>query len=413
MAITALKLKSYLGKTRKSELVLNDEFGLSARISPKGKVSFQLRYNIKGKSKRYKIGNFPQMTLKQAREKAEHDSLVAKNGIDPQVEELLETKIKDPTLKECIDFWVEEYATHNRDKPQDTYNLIMSLIPSTWLSVNVERMATKDWHNLYATVSEALNTGRGRTCLIELRAIMRYCVRSGYCSNMSFDPLKPSDFCEKYVDRSRYFNPNELSLFWRELQSTRLTERNQLAIKLAMIYGCRIGEIASARKENIDLESRTWTIPREDLKGGKNPNKDVKPIKRPIPELVLPLFSRLFEISGNTPFLLENKNAIDRPVPPSTLSKLNISVSEDLGIKKDWVLHDFRRTLATLLTDMGCPIYVTEKMLGHKMTGVLAVYNRSDLYNEMEYWYTVWVDKLLLWADEPENVIELHIKKAS
>jgi integrase len=52
--------------------------------------------------------------------------------------------------------------------------------------------------------------------------------------------------------------------------------------------------------------------------------------------------------------------------------------------------HDLRRTFATRLSDLGVAPHVIEKLLNHKMPGVMAVYNRADYWPErvaaMEMW---------------------------
>lgn len=44
--------------------------------------------------------------------------------------------------------------------------------------------------------------------------------------------------------------------------------------------------------------------------------------------------------------------------------------------------HDLRRTMATRLGDLGVLPYVVEKLLGHKMQGVMAVYNHAEYWPE-------------------------------
>ena len=54
--------------------------------------------------------------------------------------------------------------------------------------------------------------------------------------------------------------------------------------------------------------------------------------------------------------------------------------------------HDLRRTFATRLAGMGCPPHVVEKMLNHRMQGVMAVYNRHEYEAERIEWARRWAD---------------------
>ena len=60
--------------------------------------------------------------------------------------------------------------------------------------------------------------------------------------------------------------------------------------------------------------------------------------------------------------------------------------------------HDLRRTFATRLSDLGVMPHVIEKLLGHKMQGVLAVYNHAEYWAERNAAQRVWDKKLIsLW----------------
>lgn len=52
--------------------------------------------------------------------------------------------------------------------------------------------------------------------------------------------------------------------------------------------------------------------------------------------------------------------------------------------------HDLRRTMATRLADLGVAPHVTEKMLNHKMEGVMAVYNHAEYLPERMAAWRLW-----------------------
>ncbi|MGL9751777.1 MAG: Arm DNA-binding domain-containing protein [Symbiopectobacterium sp.] len=60
-----------------------DRDELFARISPKGKVVFQMRYRFSGKQKRVDIGTYPGMTLKEARDETIKLRRALDDGMDP------------------------------------------------------------------------------------------------------------------------------------------------------------------------------------------------------------------------------------------------------------------------------------------------------------------------------------------
>lgn len=51
--------------------------------------------------------------------------------------------------------------------------------------------------------------------------------------------------------------------------------------------------------------------------------------------------------------------------------------------------------------------HVTEKMLGHVLGGVMAVYNKHDWLDEQAAAYQMWTEKLLLSAKGDRNAMLL------
>ncbi len=71
MAITDTWLKANAGKPRDKLTEFADCDGLGVRITPKGKVVFQLRYRYDGQHSRADLGSYPGLGLKDARVQAE------------------------------------------------------------------------------------------------------------------------------------------------------------------------------------------------------------------------------------------------------------------------------------------------------------------------------------------------------
>ena len=67
MALSEAWLKANNGKARETVEVVADRDSMSVRVSPKGKIVFQLRYRLNGKQERVDIGTYPHVSLKDAR----------------------------------------------------------------------------------------------------------------------------------------------------------------------------------------------------------------------------------------------------------------------------------------------------------------------------------------------------------
>lgn len=79
------------------------------------------------------------------------------------------------------------------------------------------------------------------------------------------------------IERTRVLSGDEIRRFWSELKSAPMTRSVQIALKLALLTGARIDEVAASRKSEFDLADRLWTIPgRRSLPRKKKPEGGTK-----------------------------------------------------------------------------------------------------------------------------------------
>ena len=90
MALTDTWLKKNLGKERIEQHVEADRDGLSVRVSPKGKITFQMRFRYQGKQARLDLGSYPNLSLQEAREELKDMKRILETGHDPRVHKKIE-----------------------------------------------------------------------------------------------------------------------------------------------------------------------------------------------------------------------------------------------------------------------------------------------------------------------------------
>jgi hypothetical protein len=124
MPITETWLKANSGKPREKVEEKSDRDSLSARVSAKGKITFQIRFRFDGKGARIDLGSYPLISLKEAREKALEVRSLIEKGIDPRIERKLEKINQDSesvTFKNIFDEWHEKYLFKNKKSANDIY----------------------------------------------------------------------------------------------------------------------------------------------------------------------------------------------------------------------------------------------------------------------------------------------------
>lgn len=394
MKITAAKLKSINGKPYTGKSEVSDGDNLSLRISPKGKITFQIRYRIEGKAVRYKIGTYPEMTLANARETCEEKMSLVRRKLDPRkmaaVNSIEEVRVSSPTISDCIDFWYKEHCSENRDRPKEIKYRIVSSIADEWLQQYIPEMKKYHFVAMYKSMcSESKKLGRAPgyayNSLIEFKAVLKYCLKHDFINNGDFTILNPKDFTSEYASREHFLTIEECRLIWSNIDNLPMTDRNKIILKCVMIFGCRISELYTALKSDFDLKNKLFIVRKENTKTQE------KSIYRPIHDILLDDLQYLKDQSPGYKFMFHNRDG-DRPASSASISRIANTCYTNIKGVEEFRMHDFRRTISTHLTDIMCPTQYTEKLLGHKLVGILAKYNKSRMLKQLAICEGLWVD---------------------
>lgn len=79
----------------------------------------------------------------------------------------------------------------------------------------------------------------------------------------------------------------------------------------------------------------------------------------------------------------------DRPMSAGVLLNMAGQLRNEMGVH-DWAMHDLRRTAKTKMSELGIEPHVSEKVLGHKLGGVLAVYDQHSYLKEQQNALDIW-----------------------
>lgn len=384
MAISDTKLRTIHGKPYSGPSEVADVDGLSARISPRGVIKFQYRYRWQGKAQRLGIGRYPSISLKEARGVTAELRELYFRGVDPR--EYFDKKVESTlTVKDCLDYWFDNYVTQTlRPKTQALYkSTVIKRMSGAFPGRPVDSITVKQWVDLL-TEEERDNPRRTRQVLSQMRSAISWCIRRQVIDSCAIMGIQPRDFGSRSEVGSRVLSYTELAAIWLAIERSRASTSNKLLHQMMMLWGCRISELRLAERSEFDLSEMVWSVPKEH-------SKMANVIRRPIFPLIEPLLDRVMATYGQVLFPGDNLKA------PMTISAANRFVRRlhksmpDVGY---WRSHDFRRTLVTRLSEMGVEPHVTEKMLGHELGGVMAVYNKHDWIEDQRKAYELHADKL-------------------
>jgi integrase len=171
-------------------------------------------------------------------------------------------------------------------------------------------------------------------------------------------------------------------------------------LQLYLWTGCRGAEIVGIRGDELTEEDDGlwWTIPRARLKTGRHPLTT---------DLRVPLVGRARDIvlarrdAHGASWLYPPVNRSRTSVPHTQQKVIGVAVyahsarcttytdwQRPRWPMPDWAPHDLRRTVRTVLAELGCPSEIAEAVLGHMPTGIVGVYNRHRYDRERREWLT-------------------------
>ena len=181
--------------------------------------------------------------------------------------------------------------------------------------------------------------------------------------------------------RERTLADDEIKKFW--IACEKVGEPASQCLKLLLLTGCRLNEIAKLRRAEISDKDHTATIPASRTKNKKAFVLPLSPLARSILQSV--------QTAGDLFFITE------RGKPLSSWSKIKARLDGAMKIPP-WRSHDLRRTFSTNLNKIGIQPHVVEACLNH-VTGsqgrVASVYNKYHYLPEKTAALERWSNHLI------------------
>lgn len=358
-AIEALPAHAMDSPSREAEYSDMECIGLHLRVSKGGRKFFQHRYRHLGRKKCLTLGEFPHVSVQDARQKvSEHKSLLAKD-IDPADQK--EQVRNDLTLKEFTkDYYLPHATMYKKTFQEDVWKLDRRILPILG-DFRLSSITVRDISGLHAKVKEGTTATTANHYLTLIRRILNLAVKWGLLEK------NPAAGMQKFKEpphRERYLTKEELPRFLKVLdqQEDRLSTA---AIKLLLFTGCRKGEILSLTWGNVE-EGRIY------LPMTKNGQSRSVLLNAKAREVLEGLRSQRKEGAPDTDFVFPSRHGAAKG-HLHDLRKPFDRVCEAANIDGIRV-HDLRHSFATFAVMSGASLYDVQKLLGHSDIGMTQRY---------------------------------------
>ncbi len=386
MPLSDLKIRK--AKQRDKSYRLSDGLGLHIQIQPTGSKLWHFRYQFMGKEKLLSLGQYPSVSLAEARSKRDDAKKLLADGIDPSVQKKLDSI--DAHVKARMTF--KEIADEYYDTLVDRGLADATLRKKRW---HIEDLA-KPLHNRpidQITAAELLHllkpierSGRRETAK-KLRATISAIFRLAMVTMRApADPsaaLKDALLPPKVKGRAAITDEKEFGQLLRRLDDYRGWPVIPAAMKFQILTCTRPGEARGARQHEFDLEERTWIIPATRMKMRR---EHKVPLSRQAYEIVLENWSEIKGVELLFPSLISNRKLVSENAFNTVLRRLGYSGEEVTA-------HGFRVTASTILNSREYNPDVIEAMLAHQDTNTIRrTYNRTTYWDQRVEMMQIWAD---------------------
>lgn len=410
---------------------LADRDSLGVRVSLKGKIVWQYRYRYLGKAQRLTLGSYPYLKIEDARQKLPELKGWLEEGLDPK-QMLLARKNKNLeqsqyTLIKLASDWKDTLSENDMKKGTiDNYNNVIDKwilntpkrdkLKVNWviqkMNMPFENIRGSDWMSYFSWICDEGSPIVAGSVLKLIKSIVKWGLITDKITNQLILEYKVNDVGRASQPSERTPSAEDIAYMWLEIEKSKALPQTKLCLKLIIIFGGRNTAVRTMKWEHLDFDNLIWTIPlpkrrkeyprRAAFEGDETVQR---PEKHPIPEIAKQLLYDFMRVYGNKGFVFKGE-AQSKPLTVHAVDRFCLRMSANLFRKNQIskiIPHDFRRSLNSILCEIDVKWDpVCEKILGHKLRGTKAHYNKADyLSQQLEAYNLYWslinqeIDKLV------------------
>lgn len=387
MALTDVIVKN--AKPKDKAYRLFDEKGLYQEISPSGGKWWRIKYRFNGKEKRLSLGTYPDVTLKEARDKRDELRKLISNQIDPSTHRKMLKAAGIEKSIYCFEVvareWLEKYLPTLSKKHAERVTRLFERDLFPWLG----KCAIAE-----ITPPQILEVLRK----IEARGAIETSHRAkGYCSQVfrygvavgrvTSDPTRDLRGALTPFKNNHFaapIDPKHLAELLHMFDGYKGTFTVYCALRLAPLVFVRPVELRTAKWQDINFETAEWRF---------TVTKTNTPHIVPLSKQAIEILNELREYNTLSPYVFPSARSRTRPMSDNAI----LGALRRLGVDKDECCgHSFRAVARTLLDEvLGFRPDIIEHQLAHVVKDPNGrAYNRTTHLEERREMMQVWADYL-------------------
>lgn len=394
---------------------------LGVQVTPKGAKRFTFRYFVGGKSKFIPLGQFPELSLTEAREKQKEYGQMLLQGLDPKdtieaAQKAQEQAQRKEARKGTISQLFNAYTSQMERDGKRTHKAVLNALEKEVYSIIPPATKAKavTTHDLMLVLAEMIKRGaktQSNRVRSYLMAAFNYGLKhdndpANFIDEAKFGlVMNPVAAIPKQKDAERigehYLKMNEVTALIDDLnneyQRFKMGESIRNLILLCLFTGGqRPYELAASKWEAIDWQQRTLLI-----------TPDISKNKRahiiPLTDSALVVLQKQ-QVNNESEFIFPHRLNTGEHIRLDSLSQGIARYREATTDIRPFTPRDLRRTCKTLMGEIGISKSLRDRLQNHALNDVSSKhYDRYEYLPEKRIALESWEQKLS--DKELDNVV--------
>ena len=394
---------------------LSDSLGLYILVQPTGSKLWRMKYRFEGKEKLLSIGQYPEISLKDARAARDEARKLHAAGVDPSAHRKATKQAGHERAANSFEVIAREW---------------FGKYESTWVAAHAARIIRRFERDVFPWMGSRPITeikapellavmrrieGRGaletaHRALQSCGQVFRYAVATGRAERDptgdlqgALPPAKGSNFAA-VIDGTMDNQERErrLGALLRTLDGYQGSFPVACALRLAPLVFVRPGELRTMQWAHLDFEAGEWRY-----RVTKTDTEHIVPLARQ----ALAVLHDLHPLTGSSDYVFPSPRTFSRPMSDNAV----LSAMRRMGVSKEEMTgHGFRAVARTLIDEvLGFRSELIEHQLAHAVKDPNGrSYNRTSHLEERRKMMQAWADYLdKLKDDKKGNVIPIRGKQ--
>lgn len=387
MALTDTGVRNAKAATKPTKLF--DERGLFMIVTPTGGKWWRFKYRFDNKEKLLSLGVYPDVGLKDARERRDAARKLLADGIDPGINRKAQKAAQQERTTNSFEVvareWYEKFSCNWVESHGS--RIIRRLERDIFPHLGGRPVAEVTAPELLTVVRRIENRGAVETAhraLGNCGQVFRYAIATGRAARDPSADLRGALPPPKSTHFAAVTEPKFVAPLLRALDSYKGTPTVKCALRLAPLVFVRPGELRTALWAEIDLDAAEWRYT-----ATKTDTAHIVPLAAQ----AVAILRELHALTGSGRYVFPSARTDERPMSDNAI----LAAMRRMEIDKDEMSgHGFRAMARTILDEV---LEVRPELIEHQLAHAVKdpngrAYNRTAHLPERRKMMQQWADYL-------------------